>query len=87
MASRRSIAVGSSPSGVGKRGRRSCPSSISTSQRSAISSVIGTASGQRANDSLISVGLLRKNSLVSKRSFGCSIVDLVCTHRSAAWFE
>ena len=75
------------PRASGSAAGGAAPSSISTSQRSAISSVVGTASGQRENDSLISAGLLRKNSLVSKRSFGCSIVDLVCTHRSAAWFE
>ena len=85
MASRRNIAAGSSPSGVGNRGSNNRPSSISTSHRSAISSVEATASGQRANDSAISPGLLRKNSLVSKRSFGCSMVDFVCTQRSAAW--
>ena len=63
------------------------PSSISTLQRSAISSVVGTASGQAVNDSAISAGLLRKNSLVSKVSFGCSRVDFVCTQSSAAWLS
>jgi hypothetical protein len=62
------------------------PSSISTSQRSAISSVVSTDPGQAVNDSAISSFDLRKNSLVSKLIFGCSSVDFVCTHSSAAWF-
>ena len=58
---------------------------MSTLQRSATSSVIGTASGHWANESAISWELLRKYSLLSKVSFGFSIVDFVCTHRRAAW--
>ena len=62
------------------------PSSISTSQRSAISSVEASASGMSANDSAISSVDLRKNSFVSKLIFGCASVDFVCTHSSAAWW-
>ena len=62
-------------------------SSSSTLQRSAISVVVATASGQRANDSAISFESLRKNSLVSKLIFGAASVLLVCTHRSAAWLS
>ncbi len=60
------------------------PSSISTSQRSAISSVLARASGQGAKDSAISSLDFRKNSLVSKVIFGALSVDFVCTHSSAA---
>ena len=59
---------------------------MSTSQRSATSSVVGTASGHGEKASAISSAVFRKNSLVSKLSFGCSSVDLVCTQSSAAWF-
>ena len=62
------------------------PSSISTSQRSAISSVEAIASGVAANDSAISSVDFRKNSFVSKLIFGCASVDFVCTHSSAAWW-
>jgi hypothetical protein len=56
-------------------------------QRSAISSVVGTASGHSAKEAAISAESLRKNSLVSKVSFGASSVDLVCTQSSAAWLS
>ena len=62
------------------------PSSISTSQRSAISRELASASGMSLNDSAISSEDLRKNSFVSKLIFGCASVDLVCTHSSAAWW-
>ncbi len=60
---------------------------MSTRQRSAISTVLAIASGHSAKESRISSLLLRKNSLVSKLSFGASRVDLVCTQSSAAWLS
>ena len=74
------------PSGQSNRGMSCLPSSISTSQRSAISSDAATAPGIAANDSSISSVDFRKNSFVSKLIFGCASVDLVCTHSSAAWW-
>ena len=62
------------------------PSSISTSQRSAISSVEWSASGHSANAAAISSLERRKNSFVSKVIFGAASVDLVCTHSSAVWW-
>ena len=62
------------------------PSSSSTSQRSAMSSVVCSASGQAENASAISSEDFRKNSLVSNFSFGESSVLLVCTHSSALWW-
>ena len=62
------------------------PSSISTSQRCAISSVDAIASGHAANASAISSLDFRKNSFVSNDIFGALIVDFVCTHSSAAWW-
>jgi hypothetical protein len=56
-------------------------------QRSAISSVVGNASGHSAKAAAISSGPLRKNSLVSKVSFGACSVDFVCTQSSAAWLS
>ena len=67
--------------------RISClPSSISTSQRSAISSDEASASCMSANDGRHLLEDLRKNSFVSKLIFGCASVDFVCTHSSAAWW-
>ncbi len=62
------------------------PSSISTSQRSAISTVLASASGHSANACAISSLERRKNSFVSKVIFGAASVDFVCTHRSAVWW-
>jgi hypothetical protein len=54
-----SISPGSVSSGVGKRGRSSWPSLISTSQRSAISSVLATAPGMSEKESAISSELFK----------------------------
>ena len=62
------------------------PSSISTSQRSAISSVVAIAAGHSAKACAISSLDFRKNSLVSNVSFGALSVDFVCTHSSAVWW-
>ncbi len=51
---RRSISSGSEPSSVGYFGSSRLPSSISSEQRSAISSEVGTASGHSAKASIIS---------------------------------
>ncbi len=61
-------------------------SSISTLQRSAISSVEAIASGQSENACVISSLDFRKNSFVSNVSFGARSVDFVCTHSSAVWW-
>ena len=63
------------------------PSSISTLQRSAISTVVASASGQAAKSPAISSEPLRKNSLVSKLSFGSRIVLFVWTQSSARWLS
>ena len=62
------------------------PSSIVTSQRSAISSVEAIASGHSAKACAISSLERRKNSFVSKVIFGAASVDFVCTHSSAVWW-
>jgi hypothetical protein len=56
---------------------------MSTSQRSAISSVVASASGMSANASAISSELLRKKSFVYD-IFGAASVLLVCTQSRAA---
>ena len=58
-----------------------------TSQRSAISSVVGRASGHRLKDAAISAESFRKNSLVSNVIFGAAIVLLVCTQSNARWWS
>jgi hypothetical protein len=63
------------------------PSSIVTSQRSAISIVDSSASGHSENARAISSVERRKNSLVSKVIFGAASVDFVCTHSSAVWWS
>ncbi len=60
---------------------------MSTSQRSAISTVAATDSGHSAKSAAISSELLRKNSFVSNESFGWASVDFVCTHSSARWLS
>ena len=62
------------------------PSSICTSQRSAISIVDASASGHCENDCAISSLDFRKNSFVSNVIFGDCSVDFVCTHSSAVWW-
>ena len=62
------------------------PSSISTLQRSAISSVEASASGHSAKACAISSLDFRKNSFVSNVIFGARSVDFVCTHSSAVWW-
>ena len=65
----------------------SCPpSSICTSQRSAISIVDASASGHIEKDCAISSLDFKKNSFVSKVIFGDCSVDFVCTHSSAVWW-
>jgi len=61
-------------------------SSISTLQRSAISSVEAIASGHSEKESAISSLDFRKNSFVSNVIFGWRRVDFVCTHSSAVWW-
>jgi hypothetical protein len=56
-------------------------------QRSAISSVVAIDSGHCAKAAAISSESLRKNSLVSKVSFGSASVLFVWTHRSALWLS
>ena len=56
-------------------------------QRSAISTVVAIDSGHSANACAISPESLRKNSFVSKVSFGSASVLLVWTQSSALWLS
>jgi hypothetical protein len=63
------------------------PSSISTLQRSAISSVVAIASGHGRKSAATWAESFRKNSFVSKDSFGSASVLFVWTQSSARWLS